>query len=181
MSTYAPELLLKAKPVRLLIMDVDGVLTDGRLYFSSEGDEIKTFSSVDGLGLVAIQRYGIKLALITGRRSLLLEARAMQLGIKHIYQGQDNKILAYQELLSKLRLENQQVAYIGNDWNDLGVLTKAGFSAAPADAEAEVKARVDWNSEHSGGNGAVRDLCHLIMQAQGNYQHWLAECIAGNA
>ncbi len=181
MSDYSSALLEKAKKIRLLIMDVDGVLTDGRLHFSNNGDEIKVFSSVDGLGLVAIQRFGIKLAIITGRSSTVLETRAKHLGIKHLYQGQDNKVLAFNELLEQLQLNQQQVAYIGNDWNDLGVLDLVGLSASPCDAEAEVKNRVDWSSKRNGGNGAVRDLCHLIMQAQGSYQRWLTECLAGNA
>ncbi len=181
MSDYSSTVLEKAKNIRLLIMDVDGVLTDGRLHFSSNGEEIKAFSSVDGLGLVAIQRFGIELAIITGRSSTVLESRAKQLGIKHLYQGQDNKLIAFNELLEQLQLNRQEVAYIGNDWNDLSILSLVGVSASPCDAEDEVKNRVNWISKKNGGNGAVRDFCHLIMQAQGSYQRWLTECLAGNA
>ena len=181
MNSISATLLDKASKVRLLIMDVDGVLTDGRLHFSSKGDEIKVFSSVDGLGLVAIQRFGVELAVITGRNSQVLKTRADQLGIKHVYQGEDNKVIAYQQLLNQLQLEHQQVAYIGNDWNDLGVLSLVGLAASPADAETEVLSRVHWSSTRLGGAGAVRELCQLIMQAQGSYQNWLAECLNGNA
>lgn len=177
MTGFSAEIIEKAKPIRLLIMDVDGVLSDGRLFFTDQGEEIKAFSSRDGLGLVAIQRYGIELAIITGRHSSLLEQRARQLGIKHLFQGQDNKIVAYKQLIDKLKLGDAQACYIGDDWNDLAVMSQVGLSATVADGEPEVRNRVDWISSRNGGRGAVRELCHLIMQAQGSEQLWLAECL----
>lgn len=177
MTGFSVELIEKAKQIRLLIMDVDGVLSDGRLFFSNQGEEIKAFSSRDGLGLVAIQRYGIELAIITGRHSSLLETRATQLGIKHIFQGQDNKLIAYRQLINDLQLNDAQVCYIGDDWNDLAVMSQVGLAATVADGEPEVRKRVDWISSRKGGRGAVRELCQLIMQAQGSEQLWLAECL----
>lgn len=177
MKTYPKDIMEKAKHVRLLIMDVDGVLSDGRLFFTDTGEEIKAFSSRDGLGLVAIQRYGIALAIITGRHSKLLEQRARQLGIQHLFQGQDNKIIAYKLLIDKLQLSDAQVCYIGDDWNDLAVMSQVGLAATVADGEHEVRKRADWISSQKGGRGAVRELCHLIMQSQGSEQRWLAECL----
>ncbi len=179
-TSISKALLTKAAEIRLLIMDVDGVLSDGRLFFSNQGEELKSFSSRDGLGLVAIQKYGIELAIITGRRSELLEQRATHLGIKHLFQGQGNKIIAYQRLLDNLQLTNQQACYIGDDWNDLAILSQVGLSATVADGEPEVRKRVDWISSRNGGCGAVRELCHLIMQAQGSEQRWLDQCLSLN-
>lgn len=177
MSQFTTEVLAKAKVVRLLIMDVDGVLSDGRLFFSDAGEELKSFSSRDGLGLVAIQRYGVELAIITGRTSKLLTSRARQLGIKHLFQGQDRKISVYKQLIQSLQMSDSQVCYIGDDWNDLAIMSQVGLSATVADAEPEVCKRADWISTRKGGRGAVRELCHLIMQAQGSEKTWLAECL----
>lgn len=177
MSQFKADALLKAKPVRLLIMDVDGVLSDGRLFFSDSGEELKSFSSRDGLGLVAIQRSGVELAIITGRTSELLKARAAQLGIKHLFQGHDHKISVYKQLIQSLKLHDSEVCYIGDDWNDLAIMSQVGLAATVADAEPEVCKRADWISSRKGGRGAVRELCHLIMQAQGSEKTWLAECL----
>jgi len=177
MSQFEAAALRKAKPVRLLIMDVDGVLSDGRLFFSDNGEELKSFSSRDGLGLVALQRYGVELAIITGRTSELLKQRAQQLGIKHLFQGQDRKITVYKQLIKSLKLQDSQVCYIGDDWNDLAIMSQVGLAATVADAEPEVCKRADWVSSRNGGRGAVRELCHLIMQAQGSEKTWLAECL----
>jgi len=161
------ELVELAAGVRLLALDVDGVLTDGRLYFDQEGNELKAFYTRDGLGLKALQKFGITLAIITGRKSRIVSDRAAQLGITHVYQGRDDKLNALAELVSESGIAEQQICYAGDDWIDLPVLTRVGFSVAPADAALIVREKVHWVTEATGGNGAVRELCELILHAQG--------------
>ena len=164
---YDPAILEKAARIRLLVLDVDGVLTDGNLYFDNQGNELKAFSTRDGFGMRSLQKHGIELGLITGRQSRIVEARASQLGILHVYQGRNDKLVALAELLEATGLETGQVCYAGDDWLDLPVLQQVGLSVTVADADAVVKQRVDWVTNRPGGKGAVREICDLILAATG--------------
>jgi len=157
----------KAQQVRLLALDVDGVMTDGRLYFDQSGQEMKAFSTRDGMGIKALQRCGIPVALITGRQSPMVSQRAAELGIEMVFQGSDNKLQALDDLLAATELSEAQVCYVGDDWIDLPVLSRVGFSVTVADADPAVRQYVDWVTGEAGGMGAVRALCNLILAAQG--------------
>lgn len=166
-SGFDPLLLERAASIRMLVLDVDGVLTDGKLYFDSNGNEMKAFSSRDGLGLRCLQLCGIELALITGQQSEIVDRRAAQLGISHVYQGRQDKLDAFTHLLEKTGIDEQQVCYAGDDWIDLPVLERAGLAVTVPDADKIVKNSVHWVTSHSGGKGAVREICNLILVAQG--------------
>lgn len=172
-----PMLQERASRIRLLALDVDGVLTDGRLYFDTTGNELKAFHTRDGLGLKALQRFGIELALITGRSSAMVTQRAEQLGIRHVYQGAVDKLSAYLDLLSNTGLGNEDVCYAGDDWIDLPVLLRVGLSITVPDADDEVRNRVHWVTRRAGGHGAVREICDLILSAQGHYRVLLEEIL----
>lgn len=151
----------------MLVLDVDGVLTDGSLYFDNMGNEMKVFSTRDGLGLRCLQLCGIEVALITGRQSEIVDLRAAQLGIRHVYQGRRDKLNALIQLLEKTGIDEQQVCYAGDDWIDLPVLERVGLAVTVADADKIVKDRVHWVTSGRGGKGAVREICDLILAAQG--------------
>ena len=179
MSIYlegvSEEVRAKARSVRLLALDVDGVLTDGRLYFDQSGQEMKAFSTRDGMGIKALQRSGIPVAFITGRQSPMVRQRAEELAVKLVFQGANDKLLALQAVLDASGLSAEQVCYAGDDWIDLPVLGRVGFSATVADADPVVRQRVDWVSAEAGGMGAVRALCNLILAAQGKLEPLLQE------
>jgi 3-deoxy-D-manno-octulosonate 8-phosphate phosphatase (KDO 8-P phosphatase) len=162
-----PLLLERAANIRLLALDVDGVLTDGNLYYDQAGNEMKAFSTRDGFGIKALQRFDIPVAIITGRTSAIVQRRAEELGIALLYQGCINKLDAFNHLLQKTGLEEQQVCYAGDDWLDIPLLERVGLSVTVADADPVVKSRVHWVTENSGGKGAVREMCHLILVARG--------------
>lgn len=164
---FDPLLLERAARVRALVLDVDGVLTDGRLYFDSQGNEMKAFSTRDGLGLRALQSQGTLLALITGRQSEIVARRAANLGIEHVYQGRTDKLNAFNELLAASGIDAQEVCYAGDDWVDIPVLDRAGLAVAVADADAVVKRHVHWITARPGGHGAVREICDLLLAARG--------------
>jgi 3-deoxy-D-manno-octulosonate 8-phosphate phosphatase (KDO 8-P phosphatase) len=159
----------KLKGIKLLLLDVDGVMTDGRIIMDHEGREIKHFDARDGHGLKIIQRYGIGVVLLTGRKSEVVNHRARDLGIKDVYQGLVNKNDALEEILRKHNVPVSAIAFLGDDIVDIPVLKRVGFSAAVADALDIVKKTVDYVTEHKGGRGAVRELCELILQAQGKW------------
>jgi len=160
-------LLDKIRRVRLLILDVDGVMTDGSILFDEAGAESKGFNVRDGHGLKMLMRYGIEVALLTGRRSRAVEHRAADLGIAEIHQGSLNKAETYAEILERRNLAPEETAYAGDDIVDIPVLRQVGFSAAPADAVPEVMKAVDYITGCLGGRGAVRELCEVILKAQG--------------
>jgi 3-deoxy-D-manno-octulosonate 8-phosphate phosphatase (KDO 8-P phosphatase) len=162
-------LLEKLKKVKMLILDVDGVMTDGRIIMDDDGREIKNFDVRDGHGLKIIQRYGITVVLLTGRKSAVVGHRACDLGIKDVYQGSLNKKEVLEKILKKHRLPVDAVAFLGDDIVDIPVLKRVGFSAAVADALDVVKKSVDYVTKSAGGRGAVRELCELILQAQGKW------------
>ena len=161
------DILNKAEKIKLLVFDVDGVLTDGSLIVGDDGEEYKAFFSKDGLGMKMLQQTGVKIAVITARTSNVVLHRMESLGIKHIYQGQLEKLPAFEQLLSKLELTSEQAAYVGDDVIDLPVMLQAGLAITVADAHPLVKQHAHWQTPQCGGRGAARDVCELIMQAQG--------------
>lgn len=165
-----PELAQRARAVRLLVLDVDGVLSDGQLYFSNSGDELKTFSTLDGLGIKLLQQSGVAVAIITGRQSELLARRAANLGITHLAQGREDKLTALDELRERLQLDYADIAYLGDDLPDLAAIRRVGLGMTVASGHHFVKAHAHWQTSASGGHGAVREACELIMAAQGNLE-----------
>jgi len=166
--------LAKAEPIRLLLLDVDGVLTDGTITYTHEGTEIKSFHTRDGFGLRLLQEAGVEVGLITARSSAAVRRRAEDLKLTHVYQGCRNKIEAYRELLDKLDLQEKEIAYMGDDWLDLPLLTRVGLSVSVADGAHEVRQVVDYVTSRPGGRGAVRELCDLIIAAKGKQEELLA-------
>ncbi|HHV7358758.1 TPA: 3-deoxy-manno-octulosonate-8-phosphatase KdsC [Morganella morganii] len=162
----AQTVLEKAAKIRLLICDVDGVMSDGLIYQGNSGEELKAFNVRDGYGIRCLLTSGVEVAIITGRNAKLLEDRANTLGITHLYQGQSDKLLAYHELLAKLALRPGDVAYIGDDLIDWPVMAEVGLSAAVADAHPLLLPKADYVTQIAGGRGAVRELCDLILLAQ---------------
>ena len=156
----------KAAQIKLLLFDVDGVLTDGTVEIHADGTESKNFFIRDGIAMVWAQRSGLKVGLLSARSSATTPHRAAQLGISLVYHGVSSKLATYEQILSDLALNDREVAYMGDDVVDLAVLDRAGLSAAPADAVREVKARVDWVSSAPAGRGAARELIELVLRAQ---------------
>lgn len=168
----------RAAKIRLLILDVDGVLTDGKLYFDHAGNETKAFNTRDGLGIKNLQRVGIEIAVISGRQSGAVTHRMAQLGIRHVYQGHEDKLDVFLELLKITGLDAGQVCYAGDDLIDLPVLMRAGLAVTVADAEDFVKQQVHWITRRKGGDGAVREICNLILSAQQKEQIILNRILA---
>lgn len=164
------DIMEKAAQIRLAIFDVDGVLTDGRLFYGDHGEEYKAFHSRDGHGMKMLQASGVKIAIITGRNSGVVSHRMSSLGIEHVYQGQLDKLPAYEELLRKLQLTPSQVAYTGDDVMDLPIMLRTGLAIAVQDAYPLVKQHAHWITTHKGGQGAVRDVCELLMNARGTLE-----------
>jgi 3-deoxy-D-manno-octulosonate 8-phosphate phosphatase (KDO 8-P phosphatase) len=168
----------RASKIRMLVLDVDGVLTDGKLYFDHAGNEMKAFNTRDGLGMKALQRSGIEVAVITGRKSEAVVFRMAQLDIQHVYQGREDKLNAFLHLLEKTGLDAQQVCFAGDDWIDLPLLVRVGLAVSVADAEDRVKEQSHWITKRNGGDGAVREICNLILAAQDKDQTILDEILA---
>ncbi len=160
-------LRIRAMPIRLLALDVDGVLTDGRLYFSPDGAEIKVFDCQDGLGIKLLQQAGIQCAIITGRTSALVDQRAQDLQIPWVIKGRDDKLIALQELAQKLNLTAAQIAYVGDDLPDLSAIQWSGLGIAVANAHPLIQQKALWCTKNSGGRGAVREICEGLLQWQG--------------
>ena len=149
--------------IRLLVMDVDGVMTDGKITYTSDGQELKSFNIKDGLGIKLAQASGIETAIITGRKSPMVEQRARELGIANLVQGREDKLAALSDLVDQMNLSLDQVAYIGDDLPDLTAIESVKLGACPADAATEVKSKANWVSTRSGGDGCVRELCDLLV------------------
>jgi len=164
--SYSEELLSKAKVIKLLICDVDGVLSDGKIYFGNKEEELKSFSVKDGLGITQLLNNGIQVAIITGRRSEIVERRAKELGISLVFQGKKNKQAAYLEIIRQLKIEQHQIAYIGDDLPDLPLMQQSGIGISVADGHWLVRQHADWITVSVGGNGAVREVCDLLLSAQ---------------
>ncbi|MGB0187717.1 MAG: KdsC family phosphatase [Aequoribacter sp.] len=155
------------KDLQALALDVDGVLSDGRLYYGNNGEELKTFNIRDGLGIKLLQQAGITVAIITGRTSSIVARRAQELGIEHIIQGREDKLSALHELCAQLELSTEHVAYMGDDLPDRKAIIAAGLGATVADGSDDVKAVADWCSTKAGGAGAVRDLTETWLKSVG--------------
>lgn len=156
----------RAKLIRLIAFDVDGVMTDGGLYYSDSGEEFKRFNALDGHGLKMLRASGVEVAIITGRTSRCVEARANNLGITHLYQGVEHKLEAMVELLDKLKLPRDAAAYMGDDVVDIGVMRHVGLSICVPESPQLVREHSNYVTQRSGGHGAVREACELIMAAQ---------------
>lgn len=168
-QSFAPELLLQAQAVRAAIFDVDGVLTDGRIYLSERGEEFKAFSTLDGHGLKLLAQGGITPIVITGRDSPAVRRRVADLGIAHAVFGAQDKLAAAEALLVQLQLGWELLAAMGDDWPDLPLMARAGFACAPANAHTEVKAIAHHVTTAVGGHGAARECCDLLLTAAGRY------------
>ncbi len=157
----------RASRIRLALFDVDGVLTDGRLFYSDDGRELKAFHVHDGLGLKRLIANGIEVGIITSRMSHMVTERTAELGIAHVYQGQTDKLACYEELIHALKLEAGQTSYCGDDLPDLRVMARVGLSIAVANAHPFVSERAHWHTRLRGGEGAVREVCDLLLAAHG--------------
>lgn len=157
----------KARKIKLLILDVDGVLTDGRIYYTNSGEEIKAFNVHDGHGIVMLKESGIKTALISGRKSRSVTIRARELGIQYIYQGIFDKVKVMEKIINREKIKPENVCYIGDDVTDLALLSRAGFSVSVMNGVPEVKSVTDYITTKEGGNGAVREVAEIILKAKG--------------
>lgn len=168
------DLSQRASKIKLLVLDVDGVLTDGKLYFANSGEEQKAFNILDGLGIKLLQNSGVKVAIITGRTSQLVARRAGELGITNLIQKSPDKLVALKNMAKDFDLALNQIAFMGDDYPDLPAMTAVGLALSPLNAHPEVARRSHWQSRNKGGEGAVREACDMLMQAQGSYQAALA-------
>jgi len=164
----------RARKIKLVLLDVDGVLTDGKVLLHPDGTESKQFDIKDGTAIVLAIRLGLRVGFLSARSSAATAQRAAQLGVTLVHQGVANKLEAYEQILDQLLLQDGDVAYMGDDILDLPVLMRVGLSAAPADAVREVRARVTWTSGAAGGHGAVRELIELILRAQDKWDTLVA-------
>jgi 3-deoxy-D-manno-octulosonate 8-phosphate phosphatase (KDO 8-P phosphatase) len=167
MSAGEPSLQERLAKVELLLLDVDGVLTDGRIVLDDHGVETKAFDVTDGHGIKLLQRAGLEVGLLTGRRSLVVEHRARELGIREVHQGAKEKVLVFREILCRRGLRPERVAYVGDDVVDLPILLQAGLAVSVPDAPAYVRECAHWVTTRSGGRGAVREICDAILFARG--------------
>jgi 3-deoxy-D-manno-octulosonate 8-phosphate phosphatase (KDO 8-P phosphatase) len=168
-------LIERARRVRLVLLDVDGVLTDGKILVHADGTESKTFDIRDGTGIVLAQKAGVRVGLLSARQSASTTERANQLRITIVRQGALDKLTTYEALCAELGLEDRDVAFMGDDLLDLPVLSRVGLAAAPADAVPEVRAIVHWVSHARGGDGAVRELAEMVLKSQGRWDALVAE------
>jgi len=163
---YSAALVNKARKIKLLICDVDGVLSDGKVYFGNQDEEYKSFNIKDGLGITQLLDNGIQVAIITGRKSNIVERRAKELGISFVYQGKMDKQAAYLAIMEQLKIEKHQVAHIGDDLPDLPIMKQSGIGISVSDGHPFVRQHADWITSNIGGNGAVREVCDLLLSAQ---------------
>lgn len=160
----------RLQKIRLLLLDVDGVMTDGRIIYNNQGMETKAFDVKDGHGMKMLQRAGIAIGIITGRQSEVVSFRAAELGIDILYQGAKDKLIPYQEILVKLGLADEEIAYVGDDVIDIPILRRVGFAATVADAVEDVKPYVHYVTRREGGRGAVREVCDLLLKESGLWE-----------
>ena len=171
----------KARRIKLMAFDVDGVLSEGSLFYTDEGIELKAFNCLDGLGLHLLRQSGIRIAIITGRKTRCVEARMQSLGIDLLFQGIKDKLATMNELLAQLGLQPEEAGFMGDDIIDLKVMAACGFAAAPADAQDLAKHYADLISSKAGGRGAVREVCEFILDAQGKLDTALAPFLPATA
>ncbi|RJX31738.1 MAG: phenylphosphate carboxylase subunit delta [Oxalobacter sp.] len=172
------EAFSRAARIKLMIFDVDGVLTDGGLHYGHECEIIKRFHVQDGLGLRLLQEFGVQTAIITARQSPIVARRAADLGIHHVHQGVHNKAAAFDKLLAETKLTDEDCGFAGDDIIDLPVLTRVGFAASVPNGHSEVISRVHFVTQAYGGNGAVRNICDFILRAQGKYNKAIANYLS---
>ena len=163
-----------AQKIKIVVLDVDGVLTNGQIYFDGHGEAFKAFHTQDGLGLAAAKQAGLKTAIITGRTSDMVRLRAQELHFDELYQGAKSKMLALNEILDKYRLTFPEVAYVGDDLNDLPIMSVVGLPCTVANAVPEVKKSAKLVASHAGGQGAVREIIEFILKAQGKWEKIVA-------
>lgn len=163
------ELIARTARVQLMVFDVDGVLTDGRLHYGPDGEVLKAFDTLDGHGVKLLRSAGVQTAIITGRSSKIVASRARELAIDHVFQGVHDKTDALAQLLSTTGVAAHDTGYMGDDWPDLAVMLKVGFAAVPANAHVELVRRAHYVAQARGGRGAVREVCDLILRARGYY------------
>ncbi len=174
MTAAAQTVVSRAAAVRLMILDVDGVLTDGRLYYGPQGEAMKAFDVRDGHGLKLMREGGIDVAILTARSSQIVATRMRELGIERVHQGATDKVAGFERLLADTGVNEQACGYIGDDWPDLAVLARVGFAATVADAVPEVRESAHWVASRPGGQGAVRELAQYLLRAQGRFETLLA-------
>ena len=166
--------LARAKNIKLVIFDVDGVMTDGGLTIGDDGQEYKTFNTQDGLGMKLLKASGVEMAIITGRTSNVVKQRSESTGVAHFYQGVDDKLIAFNDLITKLKIKPEQTAFMGDDVVDMPPMLRCGLAVSVPAAPESVKQRAHYVTTKEGGRGAVRELCELIMQAQGTFDSQMA-------
>ena len=175
MSNSVPAAVITAaQKIKLLLLDVDGVLTDGRLYYGNSGEEMKAFNIQDGLGIKLLQQGGVQVGIITGRVSALLQRRADELGIDPVIQGREDKLTALNELLQTMDISMDEIAFMGDDLPDLAVIRRVGLGITPANGSTTNASRALWQTAKGGGHGAVREVAETILEAQGKLQTILA-------
>ncbi|MCI0505354.1 MAG: 3-deoxy-manno-octulosonate-8-phosphatase KdsC [Gammaproteobacteria bacterium] len=172
------EILKRAKNIKLVVFDVDGVLTDGSLFYGDDGQEYKAFNSRDGHGMKMLQESGVQIGIITGRTSEVVLHRMKNLQVQHIYQGRLEKLPAFEELIGKLGMEREQVAYVGDDVVDLPIMLRVGLAISVPNAHDLAKQHAHWITAKPAGAGAARDICEMIMKAQGTYDAAIAKYLA---
>jgi 3-deoxy-D-manno-octulosonate 8-phosphate phosphatase (KDO 8-P phosphatase) len=175
-----PALAAKIAPIRMILMDVDGVMTDGGIFWDDRGVQSKVFNVKDGFGIHWIRNLDIKTGIITGKISELVLHRAQELKLDEIHQGEIHKLPVYEGIKTKYGFSDAQIAFVGDDLLDLPLISRVGFSAAPADAHPEVLASVDFVSQYAGGKGAVREVIDLIIKAQGKWEKFLSDIMNWN-
>lgn len=169
MPIPSKDILSAAKNIKLLLLDVDGVLTDGKLYYGNSGEELKAFNIQDGLGIKLLQQAGIQVGIITGRVSALLQRRADELGISPVIQGREDKLTALRELLQGMNLGLNEIAFMGDDLPDLSVINIVGLGITVANASSTLTTEAAWQTRRSGGDGAVREAAEMILRAQNKF------------
>lgn len=163
------DVIARAQKIKMIIFDVDGVLTDGSLFIGDDSQEYKAFNSKDGHGMKMLMRNGVDIGIITGRTSKVVEHRVGDLGIKHVYQGCHDKLPVYEKFISDINLSPEETAFVGDDVVDLPIMLKAGLAITVNDGHHLVKNYAHWTTPASGGRGAAREICEMIMHAQNNY------------
>ncbi|MEZ5491353.1 MAG: HAD hydrolase family protein [Gammaproteobacteria bacterium] len=167
----------RAREIRLLLLDVDGVMTDGSLYVGDSGEELKVFNSLDGHGIKLLQRAGVNVGIISGRNSLPLSWRANELGIHLLFKGREDKLCVLEQIAEEQCLPYEEIAYAGDDLPDLAVIDRVGLGISVPNGHAEVKKRADLLTEKEGGRGAVREICDFLLQARGAYDRLIKDSL----
>ena len=170
----SPDAKERARAIRIMVFDVDGVMTDGRLYFSNSGEEMKAFHTLDGQGLKMLRESGVEIAILTARQSRVVARRAAELGITHVRQGAADKRAGFADILADCGLQAANAGYIGDDLVDLPVLTRCAFAASVPEAPEAIRSRVHYVTSAAGGHGAAREVCEFILRAQGRFEQALA-------